>query len=228
MPMLNTIDGSPPETTGEKVDSLVRRRESAKFELAKTTKQLLEAGVKIGHQETGQITCPASFAPYLEQYEKYGNLEFLWEARYKDGGTLSQWEGSVEHLWTDIDQQRLKELRLISLFDYPTTNEEKRQIVTLFWETGIITFHNGLIPQDIKAYCSVPRPQGKQIKLILKKRLRRSFNTPIDTNSDLLPYFTSVDEFYLYNRWIFGWQVVGSKDKRVLVVNPNGEVEIGE
>jgi len=228
MSKLNTISGSPPKTTGEKVDSLVRRRESAKFELAKTTKQLLEAGVKIGHQETGRITCPASFSPYLEQYEKYGNLEFLWEARYKDGGTLNQWEGSVEHLWTDIDQKRLKELRLVSLFDYPTTNQEKRQIITLHWETGVITFLNGIIPQDIKGYCATPRPKGKSIQLVLKKRLRRSFNTPVDPNSDLLPYFTSIDEFYLYNRWIFGWQVKGSKQKKVIIVNPNGEVEIGE
>lgn len=225
--MSNTIDGSP-LTTGEMVDQLIRRRESAKFELAQTTKQLLDFGVKLGHQETGEITCPASFAPYLNQYERYGNLEFLWEAQYKDGGSLLQWEGNVEHLYTDIDLTRLKELRLVSLFDYPTTNAEHRQIITLHWDTGIFTFLNGLIPQDIWAYCSQPRPAGKETKLILKKRLRRSVNAPISDKSELLPYYTSTDEFYLYNRWIFGWQVIGSKEKRVLVVNPNGTVEIGE
>jgi hypothetical protein len=225
--MSNTIDVSP-LTTGEKVDNLIRRRESAKLELANTTKQLLEFGVKLGHQDTGEITCPASFAPYLAQFEGNGNLEFLWEATYKDGGSLLQWEGTVEHNYTDIDLERLKELRLVSLFDYPTTNTEKRIVITLFWDTGIITFYNGLIPQDIWAYCSQPRPSGKQLKLVLKKRLRRSVNTTLDPKSDLFPYYTSTDEFYLYNRWIFGWQVIGSKEKRVLVINPNGEVEIGE
>jgi len=196
--------------------------------LAKTTKQLLEMGVKLGHQETGEITCPASFAPYLEQFEKNGNLEFVWEARYQDGGTLLQFEGSVEHLWTDIDQTRLKEIRLVSLFDYPTTNQERRQIITLHWDTGIITFYNGLIPQDIWAYCSQPRPADKPIKLILTKRLRRSTNVSLDPKSELFRYYTATDEFYLYNRWIFGWQVIGSSEKRVLIINPNGEVEIGE
>ena len=226
MPMLNAIDGSP-LTTGEKVDQLIRRRESAKFDLAQTTKQLLEYGVKLGRQETGEITCPSSFAPYLDRFESNGNLEFLWEAHYKDGGSLLQWEGTVEHTYMDIDLERLKELRLVSLFDYPTTNTEKRIIVTLHWETGIITFLNGLIPQDIWAYCSQPC-STKPLKLILKKRLRRSVNTPINTSSELFPYYTSTDEFYLYNRWIFGWQVMGSKEKKVLVVNPNGTVEIGE
>lgn len=128
---------------GKDVDSLIRIKDRAKIDLVKSKMSLLELGVKT--EKDGVL----SHLPGLniQKYSDWQNQEFAWEAEYKDGTILRQFEGKKQNHYGNIDQTKLKIFRWISAFDWATDSPDKRVIVSLDIETGKFEFFNSFCPQ---------------------------------------------------------------------------------
>ena len=200
---------------GKIVDSYIRTRDQAKIDLSKSRMGLLEMGVKT-FKDDMLIHLPGLD---VEKFEKCNGQEFYWEAEYKDGKILKQFDGAKQHHYGHIEQDKLKYFRWVSNFDYPTVNEEKRVIITLDFETGKFEFMNGVCPQDVRGEVYLGYPDSNIMsnsKLILKviKRTSTSFSFPEN----------SVDEVSYYNRYLIGWEK--GENKKILVIEPSGFIHL--
>ncbi len=203
---------------GKDVESLIRICDQAKMDLTKSRMGLLEMGVKV--VKDGVL----AHLPGLDigKYEKCNNQEFYWEAEFKDGRILKQFEGSKQFHYGHIDQSQLKLFRWVSNFSYQTANEDKRVIVTLDFETGKFSFHNGMCPQEVRGEVESGYPVGEFVPKLILKVVRR-------TSTSLSYPDGEIDEVAYYNRYLIGWEnsqeskVAG---KRILVIEPNGFIHL--
>lgn len=202
---------------GKEIESLIRIREQAKLDLVKSRMKLIELGAKTVHN--GSV----SYLPGLDldKFNHCNNQEFTWEAQYVDGTVVKQFEGSKQYHYGHIDQTKLKFFRWVSNFDYPTSNEERRVIVELNFETGHFGFTNGFVSQETRGAVINGYTHGFVPKLILKaiKRTSTSHSFP-DGN---------VDEITYYNRYLIGYEAHQDSlenGKVVLCIEPNGEVHL--
>lgn len=207
------------------IDQLLQTRKDGMYAYSKATTKLIEMGVKIGRKTDQALTIPASFQPYLEQYEKT-NMEFEWEVEYTDGQKLRQYVGDKQHHLADIDQSRLKSIAWISNFTWPTDNSEKRVIVKLNWENGIFELMNGFPDQATREFASMDPLQGEK-KLILFTNKTYS-ETIGDVPDRYKEFFPLMEEFFYYNLFIIGYQIKGTSDKKMLMIQPNGNITIFE
>jgi hypothetical protein len=208
----------------EKIDSLLKIRQDAMFNYARSTSELIDLGVKIKNKETDDTIVPVSFEQYLDKYN-ISNLEFEWEAKYKDGSVLRQFEGEEQRNFSHIDQERLASISFISNFNWPSEEgRDPRIIVRLNWETGLFEFQNGFISQDVRSVACMNPLEGEK-KLILFSRKRFSSSNG-EINNQYKEFFPFEDEVFYYNRFILGYETkTGTK---ALIINPNGNIEIFE
>ena len=195
---------------GLDVDDMIRLRETSKFNLTSAKMALLNAGVKTITDGILQALPNLD----VEKYEKCNFQEFSWEAEYEDGSVLKQFEGAKQHHYGNIEQDKLKTLRWVSHFVVETSNEDKRVIVTLDWKTGLWSFYNGLVLQEVKAAVAEGFPAGITPKLILKMVKRESSGVGFPG--------AAVSEVTRYNRYILGWEA--GDTKVLLCVEPNGYI----
>lgn len=199
---------------GKDVDSLIRIKDRAKIDLVKTKIALLEMGVKT--EKDGLLT----YLPGLnvQKYSDQGNQEFSWEAEYKDGTIIRQFEGKKQNHYGNIDQSKLKIFRWISAFDFATDNKEKKVIVSLDFETGKFEFLNSFCPQEVRAEIYQGYPGGVNPRLIMKMIKRTSVSQSYPEGK--------VDEVMYYNRYLIGWESTPdspTRDKKILCLEPNGK-----
>jgi hypothetical protein len=147
----------------------------------------------------------------VEKYEKCRNQEFVWEAEYDDGSVLKQFDGAKQHHYGNIEQEKLKLIRWVSLFVVDTSNVDKRVIVSLDWKTGLWSFYNGIVSQELRAMVANGFSLDKP-KLILKMVKRESAGVGFPG--------AVVNEITRYNRYILGWEAGGNKV--ILCTEPNG------
>jgi len=204
-----------------KIDSLLKTRQDAMFNYARSTSELIDLGVKIKNKETDDTTVPMSFEPYLEKYN-ISNLEFEWEAKYKDGSILRQFEGEEQRNFSHIDQERLASISFISNFNWPSEEgRDPRIIIRLNWETGLFEFQNGFINQDTRAYaCMEPLAGNKKLILFTRKRFSSSAG---EINDQYKEFFPFEDEVFYYNRFVIGYET--ENGMKALIVMPNGNIE---
>lgn len=209
------------ENPNDKIDRLMNTRQAATYDYARSTAELVEMGVKIGDKETGEVSLPKNFEPYLDKYN-ISNLEFEWEVVYKDGGKiLRQFEDGQERTIKDIDQSKISKIAFISNFNCPTENTQKQVIAILNWETGIFEFLNGFVSQDTRAIaCLDPIPGEKKLILKTKKRFSASNGEIEGRYKDFFPFQS---EFFYYNRFILGYEVSGV-GKKMIIINPDGTI----
>ncbi len=206
------------ENPNEKIDRLLNIRQAATYDYARSTAELVEMGVKIGDKETGEVSLPKNFEPYLSNYN-VSNSEFEWEVVYKNGKIIRQFEDGKERTISDIDQKNILKIAFISNFNWPTENSEKRVIAALDWETGLFQFHNGFVPQETRAIaCLDPIPGEKKLILKTKHRFSASNGEIEDKYKDFFPFQS---EFFYYNRFILGYEVSGV-GKKMIIINPDG------
>jgi len=193
---------------GLDVDELIKIRDDAKIKIIRSKMALLNMGVK--SVKDGVM----SYLPGLDIYkfEKCDNKEFYWEAVYKDGNIIKQFDGKKQNHYGNIDQSKLKLFRWISNFNDETDNKEKRVVVTLDFETGLFDFLNGYVPQEIRGELINGFDAGSSPKLILKVIPRTLITVSYPEGG--------TDEVYFYNRYLIGYEA-GSK-KVVLCIEPNG------
>lgn len=204
------------------IDELIKTREEAKVNLARSTRELFIRGVKIGRNSTGEISLPASFDKYLDKYER-SNSEFEWEAEYFDGTILKQYD-KTEKCYKDIDQSKLKSISYISNFVYPTDNREKRIVITLDFERGAFTFMNGFCPQEIKWELEKEfKPKEKTLHLLARKRNSFSIGQ-INVEEELRPWIDIKDEYYMYNRYILG--IRSPEGDKIISISPIGDISM--
>lgn len=204
----------------DRIDELLQQKQNGMYNYAKAIKGIVDMGVKIGSQETGDIVVPTSFNRYLDKYNR-SNLEFEWVATFTDNRPpLYQFGPEEEHHFGDIDQANLKTISWISNFDWPTDNTEKRVIVTLDFKTGSFEFLNGFISQEDRGELlktSIP----KQLILAIKRR-----QSPVTGGlaPELAEYHGPTDEIFYYNRFKLGYKTdVGEK---VVLIQPNGFINL--
>jgi hypothetical protein len=206
------------------IDAMLQRRQRGLIDFSEATNELITLGVKIGHSEDGDITIPDSYDKYIDKYNA-SNLEFEWEVEYTNGEKLRQFDDvngtPVQYHFGNIDQSRLKNISFISNFIWPTDNMEKRIIVRLNWETGLFEILNGFAPQETMAHATM-NPLAGEKKLILFARKRHT-SMMGDMKSDLYPF---TDEYFIYNRFVIGYQIVGSSDQKSVIIEPNGTIKI--
>lgn len=195
---------------GLDIDELIRVRETSKYNLIQSKMTLLESGAKT--ITNGELSALPSLNK--EEYIKCSNQEFYWEAEYKDGSILKQFEGTKQHHYGNIDFDKLKVIKWVSNFIVETSNVDKRIIISLDWESGSWSFYNGLVPQEVKnlLWDNNEFLVNDNKKLILKmvKRESQSVGFPSNTISETTRYY----------RYILGWE---SKNKKiVLCIEPNG------
>jgi len=208
----------------EKIDNLLKIRQDAMFNYARSTNDLIDLGVKIKNKEDENITLPASFSKYLEKYN-ISNLEFEWEVKYKDGSVLRQFEGTEQRNFSHIDQERLASISFISNFDWPSeAGQDPRIIVRLNWETGLFEFQNGFASQDVRATACMNPLEGEK-KLILFSRKRFSSSNG-EINDQYKEFFPFEDEVFYYNRFILGYET--KSGTKALIIDPNGNIAIFE
>jgi hypothetical protein len=219
------------------IDELIKTQAQAKSATETARKELAECGVK--RFVNGVLSLndlPNNHGQILDvdAYTKCKNQEFVWEAEYKDGTILKQFDGKKEKNLGNINQDKLKLIRWVSNFSWGTDNEEKRVIVTLDWITGLWSFHNGLVSQEVRAAVMNGFPKEIKPKLVLIMRKQPSFSAGVVGNE-----VTPTGESWQYNRYILGWgteevDVVndkGEKMKKVILeaaicIEPNGGVHL--
>ncbi len=193
---------------GLDVDEAIRLRETSRYNLTQAKMTLLKMGVKTVSE--GHLQALPNLD--VEKYEKCCFQEFSWEAEYEDGSVLKQFEGAKQHHYGNIEQDKLKLIRWVSHFVTDTSNEEKRVLVTLDWKTGLWSFFNGFVPQEVKAAVAEGFAGEIKPKLILKMVKRESASVGFPGNA--------VNELTRYYRYILGWE--GGDKKIILCVEPNG------
>lgn len=198
---------------GKDVDSLIRIRDTAKIDLAKSRMSLLQMGVK--SVKDGMITHLPGLN--IDKYSRCENQEFYWEAEYFDGTVIKQFDGKKHHHYGNIEQKSLKLFRWISNFDDATDNKEKRVIVELDFETGKFNFMNGFVPQEIRAEVMNGCQHNPSEKKLIMRMIKRT------STSQSYPG-GGVDEVSYYNRYIIGWE--DESEKKILCVEPNGFVHL--
>jgi len=205
------------------IDQLLQIRKDGMYAYSKATTKLIELGVKIGRKSDGALTIPASFQPHLEQYEN-SNMEFEWEAEYTDGKKVKQFEAGVQHHLGDIDQSKLTSLAWISNFTWATDNNEKRVIVKLNWENGIFEIMNGFPNQETREFASMnPLAGEKKLILFTNKQFSETIGDVPDRYKEFFPL---MEEFFYYNLFIIGYQIKGTDKKKMLMIQPNGNITI--
>lgn len=211
------------ENTNKKIDQLLQLRQDGIINFARATFELIEMGVKVENQGTGNIRLPSSFTNFLQKYER-SMLEFEWEAEYFDGTKIQQF-GEEEHHFGHIDQNKLKSFSLISNFEWPTPNEEKRVIVTLDFQKGEFIFQNGFISQDDRGKLfNKQLPGPKQLIFFARKRMSSSQGSIHPAYQEFVP---SLEENFYYNRFIVGFKSE-SGEKVMLMVYPTGTITFFE
>lgn len=200
---------------GKDVDSLIRIKDRAKIDLVKSKIALLELGVKT--EKDGVL----SHLPGLNisKYSENQNQEFGWEAEYKDGSVVRQFEGKRQNHYGNIDQSKLKIFRWISNFDWATDSADKRVVVSLNFETGVFEFLNGSCPQEVRAETYQGFPGMVNPRLVMKIIKRTSVSQSYPEGK--------VDEVMYYNRYLIGYESTPespTKSKKILCVEPNGSV----
>lgn len=200
---------------GNDIDDFIKIRSTAKIDLIKSQAALLNAGVK--SVKDGML----NYLPGLdvEAFVNCNNQEFFWEAEMKDGKIIRQFEGKKQNHYGNIDQSQLKFFRWISNFDYETSNEEKRIIVSLNFGEGTFEFTNGYVPQEIRGAVINGYSKSPCSPKLIMKMIKRVSNTLSYPNGE-------VDEIYYYNRYLLGWEE--GSNKIILCVEPNGFVHLWE
>lgn len=205
-----------PETQnfGQVVDMLIQIKERSRMDFTKSKIDLLELGVKtyVGDE----LHCLSNLD--VAKYEACSHQEFGWEAEYKDGTVLKQFQGEKQHHFGHIDQEKLSILRWVSHFNTETSNEDKRVIVSLDWETGKFSFFNGFASQAARAMGDNCFRGDGEPKLILKMVKRVSHAVGINDGVTA--------EIMHYKRYILGYQT--GDDKRIICIEPNGRVHLWE
>lgn len=196
---------------GLDVDEAIRLRETSRYNLTQAKMALLKMGVKT--VSDGQLNALPNLD--VDKYTKSCNQEFSWEAEYEDGSILTQFEGAKQHHYGNIEQDKLKFIRWVSHFVAETSNTEKRVMVTLDWKTGLWSFVNGFVLQEVKG--EVAEGFGVTTidfrpKLILKMVKRESQGVEFPGSA--------VGEIARYYRYILGWEA--GDNKVILCVEPNG------
>lgn len=194
---------------GEDIDNLIRIRENARYNFAKSKSELIDLGAKT--YSNGVLTA----LPNLDvaKYEKCKYQEFCWEAEYTDGTVIKQFQGDKEHHFGDIDPLLLSTISWVSNFASDTSNLEKRVIVTLDWKTGKFIFMNGLALGEVRnvSDAGFPNIEGEK-KLILKMVKRESSGVSSGTDT--------ISEMTRYYRYLLGWEF--GEEKIILCIEPNG------
>jgi len=204
------------DNVNTKIDQLLQIRQDANYNYTKATNELIEMGVKIGKKADGRLALPSSFQPYIDKYN-ISNSEFEWEVEYIDGKILKQFEGSLQHNFSHIEQSKIKTVSYISNFLWPTDNKEKRVIVRLNWDTGLFDLMNGFAPQNVKSEICIDKDQCIK-KLILFQRKRFS---------SINGMFNGEGDFFFYNRFVLGYETT-EKNKRVVIIDPTGIIKLFE
>lgn len=215
-----TID----KNNNDKIDQLLQTRQDSVFKYSRATKDLLDMGLKVMLASTGELTVPASYNEHLHKFNR-SNLEFEWLAKY-DGSRpdTAQFDDlGEEHHFGEIDQGKLKSISLISNFNWPTDNAEKRVIVTLNFETGMFEFLNGFIPQEVLGQLLEPIAGPKKLILLAKKRQSATVG---ELAEELREFYPPTDEIFFYNRFLLGFET--ETKKRVLLIQPTGNVDLWE
>jgi len=209
------------DNINNEIDKLLNIRQKGIINYAISTKELINLGVKIKNKETNNITLPTSFEKYLDKYN-ISNLEFEWEAYYKNGSIIRQFEGKKEINWKNINQNELSSISLISNFNWPSEKGvDSRIIVKLNFETGLFEFINGFISQEVRTEaCTNPLLGNKKLILKVKHRVSDSNGELDDQYKDFFPF---ENETFFYNRFILGYEVDGIGEKSV-IINPDGKI----
>jgi len=212
------------ENINKKIDELLKTRQDAMVNYARSTSDLIDMGVKIKNKETEDTTLPASFQNYLDKYN-ISNLEFEWEAKYKDGSVLRQFEGEEQRNFSHINQENLASISFISNFNWPSeAGRDPRVIIRLNWETGLFEFSNGFASQDVRTKsCMNPLTGNKKLILFTRKRFSASNG---EINDQYKEFFPFEDEVFYYNRFILGYETEAGM--KALIISPNGSIEIFE
>lgn len=202
---------------GVDVDDHLKIRDRAKLDLTSSRAGLINMGVQLVIGD--QLFCTPSMN--MKQFFACNNQEFFWEAEYENGKVIPQFEGKNQNHYGNIEQEKLKEIRWVSNFDYETANAERRVIARLNFKTGEFTFDNGYVPQDVRGQVYQKYAEGFKPKLILKMVKRTSTSTSLMDGS--------IQEIAYYNRYLIGWE--GAKDsqvvdKKVLCIEPNGFIHL--
>jgi len=199
---------------GKDVDELIKIRDNAKINLARSRMALLNMGVKT------VMDGVMNYLPGLDvnKFEKCDSKEFYWEAEYEDGTILKQFDGGKQNHYGNIDQCRLRLFRWISNFNDETDNAEKRVIITLNFRTGLFDFLNGYVPQEVRGEVMNGFDQALRPKLIFKI---------INRASSCVNFEGKVDEVCFYNRYLIGYEF-SEGVKLILCIEPNGFVHLWE
>jgi len=212
------------ESINKRIDALLKIRQEGMYNYSKCTRELIDMGVKIGHKNTGDLTIPGVFEPYLEKYNK-SNMEFEWEVMDKDGTILKQFDGDIQHSFKDIKLDSMQSIAFISNFNWPTDNKEHRVIVRLNWETGLFELMNGFAPAEVREeLCSNPPVGIKKLILFTRKRFSSTYG---EVNEKYPEFFPMKDEFLYYNRFVIEYEVEGGWNK-IAIIDPTGIISLFE
>lgn len=202
---------------GVDVDEHIKVRDQAKLNLTGARTGLINMGVQLVIGD--QLFCTPSMN--MKKFFACNNQEFVWEAEYDNGEVICQFDGKKQNHYGNIEQDKLKEIRWVSNFDYETANDERRVIARLNFKTGEFSFLNGFVPQDIRAVTFQKYSEGFKPELVLKIVRRTSTSVGyVDGN---------VEEIAYYNRFLIGWKnAAGSQviDKKILCIEPNGFIHL--
>lgn len=204
----------------KRIDQLLQSRQDGLYNFAKATKELVDMGMKITNQETGEIDVPRSFEAYIEHYNR-SNMEFEWQVEYTDGTVLNQFD-AMEHHFGNIDQAKIATVSWISNFAWPTDNIERRVIVSLDWKTGTFSFMNGFAPQEVKGAVMNPIEGEKKLIMFTKKRVSETVGMIAE---DIKTYYLGQHSLFNYNQFILGFETP-SGEERAILVQPNGNIEL--
>lgn len=211
--MQNTIENPANFDYGKSVDEFIVMRVQAMKDLKKSVEGLKGLGAHLnirGVENTIEGMDVAAF-------KRCNESEFAWEAVYKDGSQIRQYDDyAMDRHFGDIDQEKLELIRWVSNFDTDTSNTCKRIIVTLDMRTGLFSFFNGLVHPTVKEVYLNPMTSMDGAKLILKKRVRTSFTGSTEHNKD--------DETISYNRYLLGFEI--GELKRLICIEPNGFIHL--
>jgi hypothetical protein len=174
---------------------------------------LLEAGVKT------IVDSHLVHLPNLDvdKFSKCNNQEFVWEAEYEDGNIVRQFDDSKQNNYADINQEKLKSIKWISLFSDETSNDNKSVVVTLDFKTRSFSVLNGFIRQDAREFLGYSSDIKSKAKLILKMIKRQSVNVDLNTQEQ--------GEVTIYNRYVLGWED-DEGNKVSFCIEPNGYVHL--
>lgn len=214
-----TID----KKNNDKIDQLLQKRQDGIYAYARSTKDLLDMGIKVMLASSGEMAVPTSYNDHLDKFNR-SNLEFEWLAKHEGIADVAQFDAlGQEHRFAEIDQSKLKSISYISNFNWPTDNAEKRVIVTLNFETGMFEFTNGFISQEDKGKLLEPVTGPKKLILLAKKRQSSTIG---ELAEELREFHPPTDEVFFYNRFLLGFET--ETKKRVLLIQPTGTIDIWE